>query len=565
MIVTDGQIFDFIIVGGGSAGCVVANRLTEISDWSVLLIEAGDDPPYASEIPGLSVILGNNFEDWTYETVNDNYSSQALKNQKIQTVQGKMLGGSSNVNYMYYVRGFKENYEDWVARGNNGWNWNTLNKYYRRIEYVNYSDNLKRKSENPSDPYIGLTRSDRREQTQKYLDAFKENGHDIIEDRGFSQIGYYESTFNFYNKQRQSGSHVYIKPIATRKNLFILKKTVARNIILDNKIAVGVTVEEVNGVIKNIYARKEIILSAGSFNSPKLLMLSGIGPKKHLEQVGIHTEVHIQNVGSNLQDHMLVPIVISEGNGTNTLSNLDFLSNLDKFPAPAIMGHVALNRNQRYPDYQVTAFPLPSGSIFPTLMCSDVFKWNDDVCVVIANSTNQNILFSLISFLSPKSRGKIRLKSNNPKDAPLIFTGYFSNKIDQVKFANSIKDFISVVDTSYFRNVDGKVVNLEIEQCKNFDFNSQKYWECYVLNMASSQFHYSGTCAMGPEGTGVVDERLRVRGVKNLRVVDASIMPTIVGANTFATVVVIAEKGSEMIKSDHMECSNNDIFSNNTC
>lgn len=476
-----------------------------------------------------------------------------------------MLGGSSNINYMYYVRGYEENYKDWVSRGNEGWDWHSVAHYYRKTEFSNASDELRIRSKIFPDKnqYLGLTQSPWKEQTAKYLSSFKEKGHNVISNyKDWNQMGYTDPTFNFFDNRRQSGSYAYIRPIIKRKNLYILKKTMVKKIIIDSKTAIGVEIEESNGNRKNVYSRKEVILSAGAINSPKLLMLSGIGPNEELQILGIQTIVNQPSVGTNLQDHVLVPIIITGGNTTSFKENLHALNHLDKFPVPTILGFIPLNSDQKQPDYQVTAFPLPYGTIFPTLMCSEVFKWDNEICLAMANSTNQDTFFALISFLHPKSRGTVKLRTNNPNDAPLMSTGYFSNKNDITNFAKCVKDFTNVVDSTYFRSVDAKIADFKVKQCANIEFGSQEYWECYVLNMAASQFHFSGTCPMGSEEKGVVDERLRVRGVNGLRVVDASIMPSIVSGNTLASVVMIAEKASDMIKTDNFNCiSENNIHS----
>ncbi|CAH2108630.1 unnamed protein product [Euphydryas editha] len=546
--VLDGQSFDFVIVGGGSAGCVVANRLTEVGNWSVLLIEAGDDPPYVSEIPGVSVLLGATLPDWEYYSTNDGYSGKAHKRKKIHTIQGKSLGGSSNVNYMYYVKGNEKDYQDWVERGNLGWDWDTVTKYFRKFE--------RSKTESDSSGYLTVSQPLWEHETKEYFSAFKEKGYSILEDtKGYNQLGYFVPSFTIDDQihRRQSSSLAYIKPIMKRPNLYLLKKTVATKIILDkNKKAIAVNVKE-NNVKKRIFANNEIIVSAGSLNSPKLLMLSGIGQKEHLEGIDIEAHVDLPNVGTNLQDHMLVPVILSTRNDSKFfIDNFKLLTRANHFPVAPIMGFVALDKNQTFPDYQVTTCPVTSGSLLPMLICSQVFEWNDEICIAIANATtHRDILFTLISFLHPKSRGTVRLKSKNPDDEPIINAGYFSNEDDLKKFAKSVKDFTDIKSTKYFKHINSEIVNLNVKECNNSKFGSQKYWECYVLNLVASQFHYSGTCAMGPEGEGVVDERLRVRGVQGLRVVDASVMPSIVSGNTYATVLMIAEKASDMIKNEN--------------
>ncbi|CAH2241573.1 glucose dehydrogenase [FAD, quinone]-like [Pararge aegeria] len=550
--VYDGESFDFIVIGGGSAGCVVANRLTEVGNWTVLLVEAGDDPPYVSEIPAISILLGASFPDWNHYTVKDGVTAGGHDTGTIHQTMGKMLGGSSNINYMFYVRGNKADYDEWAAMGNRGWDWDSVLPYFKKTQRLR-SDLISRSqsfSLHGSEGYLGVT-SVRDKQTKKYFDAFKEMGHDILDDiNGFEQLGYSVPSYTL-DKLRQSAGFAFITPIKDRPNLFILKNTLARKVIFDGKRAVAVEIQESKGVIKTLKATKEIILSAGAVNSPQLLMLSGIGPKDHLEEMGVNTLFNSPDVGTNLQDHIVVPVVLT-GESSTTLPILDdlkLLNNLDRFPASTIMGHVALEKNQSFPDYQVTAFPLKRGTLLATLMCSNVFNWNDQICIAMADSTKQDTLFALVTLLHPKSRGKIRLKSINPKDNPRVYADHLSNKGDVKKFAQCLLDYTSVVNAKSFMKVKSKIVDLKVKQCNRKPFASTKYWECYALNLLASQYHVSGTCAMGTDG--VVDKRLRVRGVKGLRVVDASVMPKIVSGNTYAVVLMIAEKASDMIKSDN--------------
>ncbi|XP_045768769.1 glucose dehydrogenase [FAD, quinone]-like isoform X2 [Maniola jurtina] len=548
--VYDGESFDFVIIGGGSAGCVVANRLTEVGSWRVLLIEAGDYPPYVSDVPALSILLGASYPDWNYYTMNDGLTAQGHEQGTIYQTMGKLLGGSSSINYMFYARGNKADYQEWAALGNRGWDWDSVLPYFKKSERLNNSHIARSESYSLHGTlgYLGITRPEWETHNRKYLRAFGEVGHNILDDlNGFEQLGYSVPSYTI-DQLRQSAAIAFIRPIKDRPNLFILKSTLARKIIFDGKRAVGVEVQEKDGSVKTLKAEKEIILSAGAVNSPKLLMLSGIGQRDHLEEMGIETLLNSPNVGANLQDHIIVPIMLT-GKNTSTpilLSDLKILRNMDRFPAAAIMGYAALEKNQTFPDYQVTALPFERGTIMPTLMCSNVFKWNDETCTALASSTDRETLFALITFLHPESRGKIRLKSKNPEDNPFIYADHLLNKKDLKKFARCLVDYTTVVNAEYFKNVKSEIVDLNVKQCKGLQFASKKYWECYILNLIASQYHLSGTCAM--DRNGVVDERLRVRGVESLRVVDASVMPKIVSGNTYAAVLMIAEKASDMIK-----------------
>ncbi|CAH0750468.1 unnamed protein product [Diatraea saccharalis] len=402
--------------------------------------------------------------------------------------------------------------------------------------------------------YLGVTLPFWKERTKDYLQAFKENGHDILLDyNGFKQLGYAESQFTIDNNVRQSTAYAFIRPIKNRPNLHILKNTLAQKILLANKVAVGVEVKLTNGRIIKVKAKKEVICSAGGLNTPKLLMLSGIGPRKHLTDLNIEVLIDSPNVGENLQDHICVSVMLTgKNNPASVVQNLDIITHINQYPNPVIMGFVALNKTQSYPDYQAIILPVPVRSPIPTAFTSYVFRLNEDITNSFYKAAQEReSLFGPIVLLHPESRGKLQLKSKNPNDDPLIYTGFFSKKNDLDKLADAVMDYVSVINTTLFKSVNGEIVKVNIKQCEGLEFGSRDYWKCYCLYMASTIYHPVGTCAMGPKGKGVVDERLRVHDVKGLRVVDASIMPTITSGNTNAPTIMIAEKASDLIKEDY--------------
>lgn len=475
---------------------------------------------------------------------------------------GKMIGGSSALNYMYYIRGNKSDYENWVDLGNDGWDWNTVTNYFKKSERLNVDAITKSESAILHDTTgnLGVTIQPSNSNNDDFLKAIKEMGHDVhIDTNGFQQMGYSAAQFTINNGERQSSASAFIKPIKDRPNLFIQKKTTCRKILIDGKRAIGVEIQNPTGIVK-VMAKREVILSAGAINSPQLLMLSGVGPKEHLEEMQINTVLDSPNVGENLQDHVIVPVMFTAlESKTSVIKNLQLLKNLDTFPMPSIVGFAALDKSQSYPDYQATVVTSPAASLLPTVSLSQVLKLDDSICMAVSRSIKyKESVSALITLLHPKSRGKVKLSSSDPLDKAIIQTNYFKNKDDLTKLALSVKDYLSVVDSSVYRKLGSKIVDFEVSQCADLTFGSHEYWKRYVLTTASTQFHPVGTCAMGPKEQGVVDARLRVHGLTGLRVVDASVMPTTTSGNTNAPVIMIAEKASDMIKADNgiveMDC-----------
>lgn len=566
-ILSSGINFDFIIVGAGSSGSVVASRLSEIATWNILLIEAGDDPPLESDIPGMFPFILNPYTSWEYESISRNGFCEGSVDKKCFTPRGKALGGSSAINFLIYTRGNRKDYDQWKNFGNEGWDYESVLPYFKKLERLNEAY-LKNDFHN-DDGNLNAEHSAQSirkpiTQLQEFvLRSALELGFPFVEDissnitKGVGKI-----LRTVKNGVRQNVAKSYLSPIRHRSNLYVLKRAYVTKILIDSdKKAYGVSVFQ-DDIHRDFIAKKEVILSAGAVNSPQLLMLSGIGPKEHLENLGIETVENLR-VGFNLQDHVMFAGLLFSFT-TNYPVPDEKLQMMDdlyfyltrKMELGSIGGMNSVlyedttKNNPDNPDIQAYFLKLPARS----LQLSTIFnalRIQPEIRDMAMKIEGDYILIPIVALLRPKSRGRVYLNSANPFDSPSIDFAYFEEKEDRETLLKGIQALKNFNKTVVFQQHNITMARLNIENCTSEDDDAH-YWECLSKYMTTTMYHASGTCKMGPksEPNSVVDSRLKVHGIKGLRVVDASIMPNIVSSNTNVPCVMIGEKVSDMIKED---------------
>lgn len=482
-----------------------------------------------------------------------------------------MLGGSSSNNLMIYARGAAADYHQWDSVAP-GWNWPTALHYFKkseRNEDPTLFENPRTAPYHSSNGEIRITTQNMSEYfeniNEMFLNSFEELGLKRIPDlNGPDTLGVTRPHFTFADGRRSSTAEAFLLSAQNRPNLKVAKYTIATNIKIDplDNRAYGVALKLVSGVKIVVYAKKEVILSAGAIGSPKLLMLSGIGPEEELTKLNIHTLADLP-VGRNLQDHALVPIVTSGKRGLETAIQIPLsIPEFSSFPTPMQTGLFKLNENtyeisgqshnqDEQPSHQI--FNLYVGSTLAPIVyidCRIGINYNSRYCYSFAQpNTNSETAVTAIILLHPYSRGNITLSSTDPSDDPIIHMNYLSDERDLINLSKGVKHIAQLSQTSYFKSVGGQLAHLDVPDCEEFEFNTEDYWICYTRYTVSTILHLAGTCSMGEDG--VVDSELRVHGIKDLRVVDASVMPFVPSGNTNAPTIMIAERASDLIKLDH--------------
>ena len=529
------EIFDYIIVGAGSAGCVLANRLSENPTTRVLLLEAGpmDRDPLIQVPFGVGRLYPRRKYDWGY----DNEPEEAINGRVTDAMRGRVVGGSSSINGMMYVRGNPNDYNRWAQKGAIGWGYDDVLPYFRKIEA--WQGEPDSEFRNRSGAVIVTPAQDPDPLYDAWAEAVKASGHDLNPDyNGGTQEGFSRTQFSIGNGRRASASVAFLRPALQRRNLELRTDATANRIIFDGRRATGIEYIR-GGQTRRASANREVILSGGSFNSPHLLMLSGIGPASHLGEFGIEVRQDLPGVGSNLQDHWATMVGYARKTTSLFLKTMRFdrmtramfeayffgRGAATKMP----MGFVGFIKSR--PELAV-----PDLQFMMRGVLNNMHMWFPGIKAPFLDGFGIRPVL-----LHPESRGWLKLQSADARDRVKVFQNYFGVQSDLIPLREGVRMIRSFAMRPEMDDFRGEEIDPGLSVQKDDEIDA------WTRSTVITAHHPACTCAMGIGDRAVLDPAMKVRGFERLRVVDASAMPDLPSGNTNAPVMMMAAKAADMI------------------
>ncbi|KAK0085912.1 hypothetical protein PV325_004252 [Microctonus aethiopoides] len=528
--------YDFVVIGGGSGGATVAGRLSEEDRFSVLLLEAGLDEPTGTQIPSFFFnFLGSDI-DWKYSTEPETDACLNKDEKKCYWPRGKVLGGTSVMNGMTYMRGSRKDYDDWARLGNSGWSYRDVLPFFLRSEDNRQMDKMDYGYHGTGGP-LTVTQF-------PYHPPLRYNNVDL---NGRTHTGFAIAQTTSRNGSRLSTARAFIRPAKNRRNFHImLNSTVTRILFDQNKQAVAVEFVH-NNQLHRVNVRKEVIVSGGAVNSPQILLNSGIGDREELSAVGIPVVHHLPGVGKNLHNHVAYALSFKINDTDTTPLNwataMEYLLFRDGLMSGTGISEVTAMINTKYanpqedhPDIQM---------IFGGYLADCA-----ETGMVGEKKGNKRSIYMIPTLLHPKSRGYLRLRDNNPLSKPMIYPKYLTNSQDVARLIEGIKFSIRLSETKTLSRYGFQLDKTPVKGCEHFRFGCDAYWECAIKHDTAPENHQAGSCKMGPGDDlfAVVDNQLRVHGVRGVRIADTSIMPKVTSGNTNAPAIMIGERAADFIK-----------------
>ena len=523
--------YDYIIVGAGSAGCVLANRLSEDSSNKVLLLETGgSDKSIFIKMPtALSIPMNTDKYAWQFHTQPEPY----LDNREMHCPRGKVLGGSSSINGMVYVRGHAKDFDEWQQHGANGWDYQSCLPYFQKAESFYLGENAYRGGNGP----LGVNNGNEMQNPlyTTFIKAGVEAGYASTDDYNASQQeGFGPMHMTVKNGVRSSASREYLDPVKSRSNLTVITGALAQKVILDGKKATGIEYK-VNGNVQTAHAAKEVVLSAGPIGSPHILQLSGIGDKDILEKAGVEVKHHLPGVGQNLQDHLEFyfqykckqPFTLNRKLGliSKGLIGAKWLFTRKGLGATNHFESCAFIRSKpgvEWPDIQYHFLPAAMRYDGRSAFAGHGFQVH-------------------VGHNKPKSRGSVTIQSANPEQPPQILFNYLQHKDDIEGFRACVRLTRDIIEQSAFDDYRDE----EIQPGKHIQTDEEI--DAFVRQAVESAYHPSCSCKMGEDDMAVVNSNTQVHGIEGLRVVDSSIFPTVPNGNLNAPTIMVAEKAADII------------------